>query len=354
MDRPSEEFDTLRQRWHQLWPFMLAYVLGFGLTWLEPGGPQDVGFVVIAGVIIVAVIASILAGVWSSTPDLATLIPVVGACVAVDLLRAATGGTGGYGTLLLIPVVWQAMRRRQLVLNLSIVLVSIANVVAVVWIASPVNPGAQWRSVILFTVVAATIGQTIHRLVLGRAELTDQIAELARLDALTGLPNRRSWDERLPAEVARAARLGHPLAVAMIDLDHFKAFNDRHGHQAGDEVLRSAAAAWSSELRTGDLLARWGGEEFALLLPTSDGTEAEAILARLQAVTPADLTFSAGLTVERPGPGEAPDLDGLLRVVDHAVYRAKTDGRARIVRVRGRGTAELSVGRSSAGAGSSR
>ncbi|WP_421117936.1 GGDEF domain-containing protein [Aquihabitans daechungensis] len=333
MDRLEGEFETPRQRWRQLWPFMFAYALGFVLAWLEPGGPENLRYMAIAGVIIVAVIVSILAGVWSRTSDIATLIPVAGACIAVDLMRAATGGSGsGYGSLLLIPVIWQAMRRRQLELNLTIALVSIANVIAVGWISSPLSPGAQWRSVILFAVVAATIGQTIFRLVQGRADLLVQISQLARLDPLTGIANRRSWDDRFPEEAERASRGGLPLAVAMIDLDHFKAFNDRFGHQRGDALLREAAMAWGSELRTGDLLARWGGEEFALLLPATGPDAAAGILERLQAVTPEGQTFSAGYAVEQFRPGFDLDLDSLMQEADRAMYAAKAAGRARAVR----------------------
>ncbi len=332
MDRSGVEFETPRQRWRQLWPFMFAYVLGFALAWLEPGGPDNLAYMVIAGTIIVAVVVSILAGLWTRTPDLATLIPVAGACIAVDLMRAATGGSGsGFGSLLLIPVIWQAMRRRQLELNLTIALVSIANVVAVAWIASPLSAGAQWRSVILFTVVAATIGQTISRLVQGRALLMAQIAELARLDPLTGLANRRWWDERLPEEAERGARRGEPLTLAMIDLDHFKAYNDRFGHPGGDALLRASAIAWSAELRTGDVLARWGGEEFALLLPATEAEEAASILARLQAVTPEGQSFSGGYVVRQFRPGYDQDLDGLVQAVDEAMFAAKAAGRSRLV-----------------------
>ena len=90
---------------------------------------------------------------------------------------------------------------------------------------------------------------------------------LARTDGLTGVANRRAWDDELPRELARAARSGRPVCIALLDLDHFKAYNDRHGHQAGDRLLKAAAAAWESRLRKTDLLARYGGEEFAVMLP---------------------------------------------------------------------------------------
>jgi len=81
----------------------------------------------------------------------------------------------------------------------------------------------------------------------------------ARTDALTGLPNRRAWDEELERELARAKRYGGRLCLAMIDLDHFKRFNDREGHQAGDRLLADSATAWREQLRPSDLLARYGG-----------------------------------------------------------------------------------------------
>jgi len=107
-----------------------------------------------------------------------------------------------------------------------------------------------------------------------RADRFTTVASLAASDPLTGLPNRRQWDEEAARMVARAERTGEPLAIALIDLDRFKAYNDTHGHQAGDRLLKEAAAAWRDQLRAGDLLARWGGEEFAVALP---GTTAELV-----------------------------------------------------------------------------
>ena len=96
------------------------------------------------------------------------------------------------------------------------------------------------------------------------------LARQARTDELTALPNRRAWDEAVVREMSRARRTGRPLCLAFLDLDHFKAFNDTYGHQAGDAHLRRAAAAWRRELRAIDVLARYGGEEFGILLPDMD------------------------------------------------------------------------------------
>ena len=121
---------------------------------------------------------------------------------------------------------------------------------------------------------------------LDRARLLVQLQETARTDDLTGLPNRRAWDEELPRELARAARDARPVCVAMLDLDQFKRFNDHRGHQAGDRLLKQAASAWASLLRASDMLARYGGEEFSLLLPGCTIDDAQRLVGRLRAAMP--------------------------------------------------------------------
>jgi diguanylate cyclase (GGDEF)-like protein len=174
----------------------------------------------------------------------------------------------------------------------------------------------------LMTLLAAEAAVTI-----GRAVLLEQLRTTARTDALTGLPNRRAWDEELEREVARAKRYGGRLCLAMIDFDHFKRFNDREGHQAGDRLLADSAAAWREQLRPSDLLARYGGEEFALLLPHVDAPAGAGVLSRLLERVPRGQTASAGLA-EWDG-----DESGgvLVRRADSALYEAKRSGRARTV-----------------------
>ena len=145
----------------------------------------------------------------------------------------------------------------------------------------------------------------------------------ARTDELTALPNRRAWDEAVVREISRAQRTGRPLCMALLDLDHFKAFNDAHGHQAGDAHLRRTAAAWRRELRAIDVLARYGGEEFGILLPDCDLEQAQEVLDRVRAATPNRQTASAG--VVRWDGREGPD--SLLARADAAMYRAKHAGR---------------------------
>ncbi|MBS1678127.1 MAG: GGDEF domain-containing protein [Actinobacteria bacterium] len=151
--------------------------------------------------------------------------------------------------------------------------------------------------------------------------------ELARSDALTGLPNRRALDDRLPREMARALRSGSALSLAIIDIDHFKSYNDTYGHLAGDAVLRDCAAAWDGALRGEDMILRFGGEEFLVVLPDCGIDDATEIVERLRASTPDGQTCSAGLAAWRPGES----IDEFVGRADEALYRAKESGRDRLV-----------------------
>ena len=153
------------------------------------------------------------------------------------------------------------------------------------------------------------------------------LRELARVDDLTGLPNRRAWSSDLTSSIERARRDLVPLSVAMIDLDHFKRFNDAFGHPAGDRLLKGAAAAWLEQMRTVDGLARYGGEEFILLFHESSADQAAEVLSRLRAVTPGGQTFSAGVAA---WDGDETS-DELVARADSALYAAKAAGRDRVV-----------------------
>lgn len=157
--------------------------------------------------------------------------------------------------------------------------------------------------------------------VIGRADLVSRLADMARTDPLTGLPNRRAWDAGLQEAIVG----GGQLTVAMLDLDHFKEFNDTRGHAAGDRLLRQAAGLWREQLRAGDLLARLGGEEFGLLLMGSDATAAHEVVERLRAAMPEQRTCSAGFAVRARGETSAE----LMARVDEALYSAKSCGRDR-------------------------
>ena len=177
-----------------------------------------------------------------------------------------------------------------------------------------------------FTLVARDVSWR-HRLDRNRSTLIDQLQDIALTDDLTGLANRRRWHEDLEREMARARRSHNRLCVAMVDLDGFKAFNDTHGHQAGDDLLQRAAGAWARVLRASDMLGRYGGDEFLLLLPDCPLEEALTVVARLRTSTPTDLTCSVGLTSSI---GDE-DADVVLGRADSALYEAKHRGRDEVV-----------------------
>ena len=164
-------------------------------------------------------------------------------------------------------------------------------------------------------------------LAMERADQMSEVARLARLDPLTGLPNRRSWDEEAARAVAVRQRSEEPVALGLIDIDRFKDFNDAHGHHEGDLLLKEAAVAWRDTLRGGDLLARWGGEEFAVLLQGCASEGATTVLERLRASTPRGATCSVGVT----DVGRRDTLEEAVRRADAALYRAKAAGRDRTV-----------------------
>lgn len=178
-------------------------------------------------------------------------------------------------------------------------------------------PGAPagWALVVGTTSI---VGVVVHL-------LQEALQKAAVTDPLTGLANRRALEPMMARELARCARLGHPLSLAVMDLDHFKEVNDAFGHQYGDQVLVQVARGWSDELRSGDVLARAGGDEFVLLLPSTSVGQALAVLERLEQST--SQGFSAGLAMARPGSS----VEDVLRDADGACYEAKQRGRGEIV-----------------------
>ncbi len=156
-----------------------------------------------------------------------------------------------------------------------------------------------------------------------RARAIALLETTASTDFLTGLPNRRSWDEFLHRELAGAARDGREVCVALIDIDRFKEFNDRHGHREGDRFLKRCAAVWRGALRPSDCLARYGGEEFLLCMPQCNLSGAAAVIDRVRSTTPPERTCSAGIAAW----DGSESTDDLFKRADRALYDAKESGR---------------------------
>ena len=169
-------------------------------------------------------------------------------------------------------------------------------------------------------------------------EIERELRAMAARDPLTGVSNRKHFAEMGAIEVERSQRHGRELSVAMLDVDHFKAVNDTHGHACGDAVLRLIVKAAERELRSGDVLGRVGGEEFALLMPETGLADSSAIAERIRERIAGqvlawdgksfELTASIGVAAWDPG---EPIIDPALARADESLYAAKDRGRNRVV-----------------------
>ena len=169
-------------------------------------------------------------------------------------------------------------------------------------------------------------------LAIANAFLLVAVRDMAITDGLTGLPNRRHLDELLERACAQIARGQGTLAVAMVDIDHFKKLNDTHGHQVGDDVLRVVGRTLDEHLRAGDIAARYGGEEFCVVMPGAALEDAVAAAERLRvAITemPIELDVTASFGVAF-GPVHGTTPSGITEAADGALYEAKRGGRNRV------------------------
>lgn len=166
-----------------------------------------------------------------------------------------------------------------------------------------------------------------------RVKTEERLKQLATTDTLTGICNRRHFDEELEHEINRAARHSSPLSLILFDVDHFKRVNDTFGHQTGDQVLAQLAGAVGGSIRTTDLFARWGGEEFIVLMPGSDLNAAHLLAEKLRMALEkqpfsdvGQVTCSFGVAEYAPGD----DMDALMKKADRCLYQAKASGRNRV------------------------
>ncbi len=262
-------------------------------------------------------------------------------CMALRLYAPVLGAKIDIQPLYLwIPVIYVFAftltgHRASLRLSLAIMalFVAISGPYLLQW---PVAPHANFTfqlHMVSAILVAALYFFSSYQHRLQAAQLTvDELARLANTDALTGLANRRRVTEVIDAELVRARRYGHAFSVILIDIDHFKRINDRHGHGVGDAVLVALAARAQEVLRDVDMLGRWGGEEFIVVLPETDAAQtlgkARALCAHIAGRPLAGahrISISCGVAGVQPGDG----ADTLLQRADRALYAAKNSGRNR-------------------------
>jgi len=318
---------------------------------IVPGDPSFAIAPALAALALVSVV--LLVGPRLPRRALAMLGPIGVLLIAAAL--AATPGAGDGAILYVWPVLWTTFFFGPRGGIAIVCLVGLAHAgTLLVLPASSSYPG-RWLDVMASASVLVVVTTILTR---RNRELLAQLASEARTDALTGLLNRRGFDERAQIELTRARREGGSIAVVMFDIDYFKRINDEWGHDTGDAVLARTAALLADQSRDIDVVARLGGEEFAVLMPSSDAEGAARLADRARAAV--GKAESPGLPAVRMSAGlaaaEAPEsAQELLQAADIALYRAKRSGRDRTERFDG-GAAERrpSEVRSPTGAGGRR
>jgi diguanylate cyclase (GGDEF)-like protein len=305
------------------------------LTTLLPRSPQ----VDVVGAWTLTLCAAAAAAVfWLGRDSLPFWTVFVGIAIGTALITLGVyvngernGGAAAVNEIYYVwPVVFAAyyFPVRMLIVELLLVAVFYAAVLVTI------DPGSigVTRWLIVVTMLAG-VGSLISRLQATVDELVDRLSDTARRDPLTGLLNRRGFEERLAAELARAARSHRPLGLLLADLDHFKTVNDRLGHPTGDAVLLRVAEILDGVGRRGDTVARMGGEEFVFIVPDADSDKTLELAERARreieaafADEPVRLTVSCG-AVSFPADGTS--ADALMAAADQALYAAKDRGRNR-------------------------
>jgi diguanylate cyclase (GGDEF)-like protein len=307
-------------------PWVGAGLLACVFLPLLPDWPSTGDLLALA--LVPVIVGSALILPWERLPTWSQAVPPMLTFVMVALVRSSHESvTATYTPVVLLPVIWFAFygTRGQL-------LVSVIGLGATLAIPAPSfdgYPALEPLAAAFWMGVAGITGFSINELVRQRERLQARLGAMARTDALTGLPNRRAWDEALDRELAQADRSGAPVCVALLDLDHFKEFNDLNGHPAGDTHLKDAALLWRARLRSADLIARYGGEEFAVLLTATDAHQAQQVIESLRACVPRRETVSAGIA-QWDGIESSAEL--LVRA-DRALYEAKRKGRNRTIAI---------------------
>jgi diguanylate cyclase (GGDEF)-like protein len=261
----------------------------------------------------------------------ATYVLALAAVAGLGVVDWLAGDDAPYDRLLALPIIWAAATHTPLRVLAVVVMAAAVRLPLISTggfgsreVAETAVQVLVWAGLAALAVVW-TAGVRVQRGALRRLEA--QARALARVDQLTGLGNRRAFDEAAAAEIARGARARRPLSLLVADLDGFKAINDDHGHLAGDDCLRQVAGVLRAELRRPDTCFRWGGDEFAVLLAEADADEAQEIGARLgdavattcRAPTGRPLTFGFG--VAELAAGDTPEA--LLARADAALLVAK-------------------------------
>jgi diguanylate cyclase (GGDEF)-like protein len=250
--------------------------------------------------------------------------------VALIGVAVATSDSYGDGAVLYVwPAVWTAYFFRTRGAILIVAWIGIVHAVALMTLPPGQASLERWIDV---EVAVAVVAAVVRTLAIRQARLVDRLAQEARVDPLTGLLNRRGFDERLGLELARAARDQTWLTVVRFDVDHFKQINDTYGHDAGDRVLAWLGRAVTERIRGVDAAARVGGDELIIVVPRTDAAAGRALADRIRAIVATarpegiDVSVSAGVASLLAPQGSAQTLEE----ADRALYQAKAAGRNQV------------------------
>ncbi len=253
--------------------------------------------------------------------------------VLIALAIYSAGVTGGvYGSLFYWVALFAGLFCTRRMAIAHVVWVMSVNAVLLTQLDDPVgfSPITRWLlmafSVSVVTAVTSWIAAERRRIDAERQDLLAETDALANTDALTGLPNRRAWEATIALAAEQATAGSTSMCVALIDVDRLKVVNDRDGHAAGDRMLQEAAGVWQEELRGRDYVARYGGDEFGVLLRDCDLEEAQQVVERLRQAAPPGHSYSAGVA----GWDGEESLDDLVARADRSLYSAKAAGRDRL------------------------
>jgi diguanylate cyclase (GGDEF)-like protein len=248
-----------------------------------------------------------------------------GGLAALTLMQAYSGGAAsGYSVLLMMAMIWFGLEATDRELLAGMLCLAACCYLPMLVVGPPAYP-VRWGHATLLLLIGFAVAGSLRALTREMQALTRRLREEAVIDDLTGLLNRRGWRYAAPRELDRSSRNGDPLTLVMLDIDDFKGLNDQLGHEEGDRVLRQTGERLLAALRPGDIVARFGGDEFVALLTSSTEAGALSALARLRMTTPPEGRFSAGVAAwDREG-----GLEELLRRADVALYAAKANGGSR-------------------------
>jgi diguanylate cyclase (GGDEF)-like protein len=283
-----------------------------------------------AGLYGIAVIAFVLGAasiIWArrALPWTVHVVFVSGTALICLGIVFAGVATGAYSVLFVWLVITAAsfFSPRAIAAHVLWILLGSAAALALVDTSPGVSPLTRWAFGSLLLVIAASV---MTRVAAGRRAI-EELKHLANHDPLTGLANRRRLDDELARELARAARNELALCVLALDIDGFKAYNDRHGHIAGDRLLKRSASVWVEALRSVDMVARIGGDEFVVLLPDCALADARRVAERLCEGIPFGPSCSAGAALW----DGRESAEALLDRADREMYQAKKSGTPRTI-----------------------